>query len=129
MVRAIFLIPDRGDFDRATALEALLTGLVNLNVAIMRRYRLPKLYKSGVRYKTDGACWRNAIAVLENKKADCKSLAAYRAAELLLRGHNARVIVHRSGPHTLHARVWVDGRIEDPSVRLGMKKRKRKVKV
>lgn len=122
-MRAVFTIPSRGDFPRAAALEALLTGLVALNVAIMRRYRLPRLYASGVRYRVDGECWRNAIDVLEHREADCKSLSAYRAAELLIAGVPARVIVHRSGRHTLHARVLTRGVIEDPSRRLGMKPR------
>lgn len=120
-MRAVFLIPGRSQFPRPLALEKLLTGLVNLNVAIMARYALPGLYASGVRYKADGDVWRNALAVLENGEADCKSLASYRAAELIASGRPARVIVHRSGPRTLHARVLTEGRIEDPSRRLGMK--------
>jgi hypothetical protein len=67
--------------------------------------------------------WRHALAVLEYGQADCKSLSAYRAAELLRDGEDARVVVKRTGAHTLHARVRVDGRIEDPSRRLGMKPR------
>lgn len=127
-MRAIFLIPERGDFDRAAALEAVLTGLVALNVALMTRYRLPPLYKSGVRYAVAPGFWRHALDVLEQRQADCKSLSAYRAAELIRRGRDAKVVVHRTGPHTLHARVLVDGtRIEDPSLRLGMRRRAMRV--
>lgn len=123
---AVFLIPSRGEFPRALALEFVLTGLVALDVGIMKRYSLPPLYKSGVRYHEDGNRWRHALDVLHKGAADCKSLAAYRAAELLVRGRDARVIVHRSGPHTLHARVLTDGVIEDPSRRLGMKSRRQR---
>ena len=123
---AVFLIPSRSEFPRALALQLVLTGLVNLDVAIMERYSLPRLYSSGVRYHPDGNRWRHALDVLHNGEADCKSLAAYRAAELRVAGKNARVIVHRSGPHTLHARVLTDGVIEDPSRRLGMKTRRQR---
>ena len=123
-MKATFLIPSRGEFPRPRALELLLTGLLNLNVAIMERYTLPSLYSAGVRYRPDGEIWRNALAVLEATEADCKSLSAYRAAELIVRGQDARIVVHRSGAHTLHARVLTGGKIEAPSIRLGMKKRR-----
>lgn len=123
-MRATFLIPERDEFPRELALELLLTGLVALNVGIMDRVELPPLYKSGVRYQEDAKMWRHALAVAARGRADCKSLAAYRAAELIHRGRDARVIVKRSGPRTLHARVLIDGvRIEDPSRRLGMKRK------
>lgn len=125
-MRATLLIPERSEFDRARALELLLTGLVALNVGIMDRYELRSLYKSGVRYHKDRTMWRHALAVLSYGRADCKSLAAYRAAELIHQGKDARVVVKRTGPHTLHAQVRVDGRIEDPSRRLGMKPTKRR---
>ncbi len=128
-MRATLLIPERDIFDRARALELLLSGLVALNVAIMERYKLPALYQSGVRYHKDRAMWRHAIAVLDYGKADCKSLAAYRAAELIHQGADARVIVKRTGRQTLHARVCADGRIEDPSLRLGMKRKARRRKL
>ncbi len=131
-MRATLLIPERSEFDRARALELLLTGLVALNVAIMDRYDLPALYDSGVRYHEDRRMWRHALAVLSYGKADCKSLAAFRAAELLHQGREARVVVKRTGRNTLHARVLVedeDGartRIEDPSKRLGMKPKRQR---
>jgi hypothetical protein len=128
-VRATLLIPERDEFDRARALELLLTGLVALNVAIMERYDLPPLYESGVRYREDRRMWRHALAVLEAGRVDCKSLAAYRAAELIRKGADARVVVNRTGRKTLHARVLVDGRIEDPSRRLGMKPKRRRRKL
>lgn len=124
-MRAILLIPERAEFDRARALELLLTGLVNLNVAIMDHAELPRLYRSGVTYARDRGMWRHALAVLAAGKADCKSLSAFRAAEIIHAGHDARVVVHRTGKHTLHARVLVAGSIvEDPSKVLGMKKKR-----
>ena len=125
-MRGVLLIPERDEFDRAKALELLLGGLVALNVGIMQRYNLPLLYKSGVRYHEDKKMWRHALAVLKYGRVDCKSLAAYRAAELIVRGKRAKVVVHRTGPHTLHARVKVNGRIEDPSRRLGMKSKRQR---
>lgn len=125
-MRGVLLIPSRSEFPRARALELLLTGLVNLNVAIMEKYALSPLYSSGVRYHKDRKMWRHALAVLDYGRADCKSLAAFRAAELITKGKSARVIVHRTGPRTLHARVLSGGVIEDPSRRLGMKAPRRK---
>jgi len=53
---------------------------------------------------------------------DCEDLAAWRAAELRIAGEPARVVVVRSAPGVLHAVVRrANGRIEDPSRRLGMR--------
>jgi len=119
-MRANLIIPGKQEVDRALALSMLLTGLVNLNVSIMRRRHLPSLYKSGVFYCKDRAQWRNALSVLKHGCADCKSLSAYLAAEIITHGGHARVIVDRTGPRTLHARVESNGRILDPSKVLGM---------
>ena len=119
-MRALFLIPGRDELPREQALESLLTGLVRLNLTIMKRREVPPLYKSGVFYCRDRAKWRNALAVIAAGCADCKSLSAYRAAEIIHRGGKARVVVQRTGRNTLHARVLHNGRIEDPSKRLGM---------
>ena len=113
-MKAIVPIPLKNEFPRARALELLLTGIVNLNVEMMRKYRFPPLYQAGIRYSEDPLMWRHAFNVLRHGTADCKSLAAYRAAELIVQGHAASIIVHRTGPTKLHARVCVGGRIEDP---------------
>lgn len=103
--------------------------------------RLPKLYKSGVRYKrdrckgnmrsVDGACERflSPTQLLKEGRGDCDDLAPYLAAQRILEGDRkarARAIPSPGvGWHVVVIRG--DGRKEDPSRRLGMgKKRKRK---
>lgn len=101
----------------------------------LRAFRIPPLYRSGVRYQRDhctigargirGACepFRSPLEVLRTKRGDCDDLAAWRAAELIIRGDKrARARAVRSPGVGWHVVVrHGDGRIEDPSRRLGMK--------
>ena len=100
---------------------------------------LPKLYKSGVRYRrdvckapgVDGACERflSPLQLLKERFGDCDDLAPYLAAQRIIEGDSkARAVAIRSpgiGWHVVVKRG--DGRKEDPSRVLGMgKKGKRK---
>lgn len=101
------------------ALEAATTGLVALNRFILSRTQLPALFDAGVRYKAETSRpehWRTADQIFGKGYGDCEDLAAWRAAELQLRGEAARVVVYRTGPKRFHAVVRRgDGSIEDPS--------------
>jgi len=111
-------------------LTALLEGLVALNGVILDEMRNPPcLYTSGVRYVAEPPGFENWLSldrVIRAGKGDCEDLAAWRTAELKRVGVDARAVVIRTGPRKFHAVVrWPDGRIEDPSKRLGMGRRAR----
>ncbi len=114
---------------RPRLLEGMLEGLCAVNYALMRKRPYPPLYSSGIRYEREGRAgperWLIAPQLVKKKRGDCEDLAAYRCAELRMKGEPARVRVVRTGNKTLHAVVQrADGRIEDPSRRLGMGRRK-----
>jgi len=113
---------------RAT-LAAALEGLVATNYTLMRKRRLPGIYSGRVRYQREPAGreqWQTAPEVLRAGVGDCEDLAAWRAAELRMLGIPARAEVVRTGPKKFHAVVmYPDGRMEDPSLRLGMGRKKR----
>jgi hypothetical protein len=105
-------------------LGAASQGLVAINREVLRQTELPRLYDSGVRYepeKRHRERWQNALEVFGAGKGDCEDLAAWRVAELQLRGEPAAVKVVRTGPRRFHAIVRRgDGSYEDPSKVLGM---------
>ena len=108
----------------APAINAALEGLVALNCEQMRRRKFPPLYASGIRYKRDkGETWDSAQVCMRRGYGDCEDLAAYRAAELRCQGIPARAVVMRSRTPGVawHCVVRLpNGRIEDPSRKLGM---------
>lgn len=89
----------------------------------------PGLYQSRVVYKEEGykesEDWKDIPHVLADGFGDCEDLATWRVAELRHRGVRARIAVkmRRLADITLfHVLVrYPDGRLEDPSKRLGMK--------
>lgn len=105
--------------------EEMIEGLTRGNELMLRLAEFPPIYESGVRYRKEAEdTWRHADDVLCSGWGDCEDLAAWRAAELRVSGEDpdARVLVYRSGPRRFHAVVAMgDGRIEDPSLLLGMK--------
>jgi len=112
-------------------LSAALEGLVATNVVLLRRNRnAPALYESGVRYRKERPGREKWLTIPQTLRAgfgDCEDLAAWRAAELQMLGIPARAVVIRTGAKMFHAVVRLPGgRIEDPSVKLGMKKPKRR---
>jgi len=111
-------------------LYALALALCALNLAWMRSHSAPPLYRAGVRYRrerrgTNGRRkeeWLTAPVLLQRGHGDCEDLACYRVAELQAAGDT------QAKPRlTRHGRTWHvtvlrgDGRIEDPSKRLGMR--------
>ena len=126
------LAPRAGDADAvihvpasASFYEAAIEGLSLLDEQILTEAPdFPRLYESGVIYRKEARdTWRHADDVLCSGGGDCEDLAAWRVAELRVSGDDpdAYVYVYQSGPHRYHAVVARgSGRIEDPSLILGM---------
>lgn len=110
-------------------------GLVRVNQDILKRNpQIPPLYDSGVRYEAENGTedWRTIVDIRDNLNGegnpvgDCEDLAAWRAAELRERDNEpgAFVDVVRGGLGLWHAVVRrANGKLEDPSKRLGMNPR------
>lgn len=111
-------------------LAIMLAALVDMNVLFLKeRPSTPSLYQSGVRYKREPKTldhWISIPFVLRRRFGDCEDLASWRAAELRVHGEDASAIPK-------HVKTWPDGsklfhilvkrgngRLEDPSKRLGM---------
>jgi type II secretory pathway pseudopilin PulG len=118
-------VPIRGRADLLRALElAVRAAVADLREAARAGRRLPPIYAAGVRYirRDPNERWQLPSETMARGGGDCEDLATWRAAELRIGGEAARVIVYRSAPGVLHAVVRrADGRIEDPSRRLGMR--------
>lgn len=105
----------------AGALEAL----TRINLGQLRGgLPWPGIYRAGIRYEReipgDAETWQSCRDLLSTRRGDCEDLACARAAELRLQGVKCRAIVVRSSGG-YHAVVqYMNGRIEDPSARLGM---------
>lgn len=121
-------------------LNAALRAATFIAAYELGRYRLPQLYQSGVVYHFEpvcdapvgaarllpGACERTLSprqVIAEGSLADCNTLAPWLAAQRILEGQRCAAVAIRSpsigGWHCIvrHA----DGRIEDPSIVLGMR--------
>ena len=112
------------DAEGIEELEALLEGLVLLNLSQLRRGLCPPLYHAGVRYQREPPGredWFTAVKCFRKKHGDCEDLSAYLAASYRLVGIEARAVVRQVRPGLKHVTVRLpDGTIEDPSKRLGM---------
>lgn len=101
-----------------------LEGLVCVDLVLMDRSALPPLYRSGVAYRRERGTenWKNAEQVFKAGYGDCEDLSAWRVAELRRAGElGSYCYVVKTGPSLWHVQVMrEDGRIEDPSVILGM---------
>lgn len=131
--------PRHAEFSRQ-ALTAGVIGLMLQDVVWLRFYpQTPRLYEAGVIYKPEkrrvdvggnvleyGEEWQTIPYVIHRGHGDCEDLGAWRAAELRVKdGINATPMIRvrrlPSGPWRAHVVVrYPDGRIEDPSVKLGM---------
>jgi hypothetical protein len=118
-------VPWRGERDLRVALAAF-AALASADLAANPG---PSLYASGVRYAREARTvsggrreeWLVPSLVRARGRGDCEDLATWRAAELRRQGERgARAIAVPSGVgfHIVVRRA--DGRIEDPSKRLGM---------
>lgn len=118
-------------------LDILLPALVALDVDYLREHPdTPPLYRSGIRYQPEPPGQEQWLTIPwclvrrdMGQGCDCEDLAAWRAAELLLRGERAQAIWSArtsQGPDgkartVYHIRVRrASGKIEDPSAALGM---------
>lgn len=148
-------LPDTDDAAHFAPLQICLDGLTAINVWHIRRSLrqaqrgltdrvIPPLYMSGVVYREEAPGhedWLDAPAVLKQGYADCEDLAAWRAAELQVAGHDVEPVIKwqwidrdvmirqgypaaklpQRGVWLVHCCVrWADGTIEDPSKILGM---------
>lgn len=123
------------------AIKPILDALVTDDQLYLRVHHVPPIYESGVRYMEEpvnqaklggGPTYRveefAAIpAVIERGWGDCDDLAPWRCAELRENGEAAKVRIQwkknvASGQKLFHIVVRrADGRIEDPSLLLGMR--------
>ena len=113
------------------ALQTLLMALMYVDMAYLRANPgVPGIYESGVRYEEEPPGqedWQDIPTCLRMRVGDCEDLACWRAAEYRVRhGINAVPIFkytkRPSGGYLYHIMVQLpDGRIEDPSRRLGMR--------
>jgi hypothetical protein len=109
----------------------MLRALTCIDCAYLRQNPgVPLLYQSGVRYEEEPPGqddWQDIPTTLRMGAGDCEDLACWRAAELQVRsGLPAWPTFYyrnRAGGGLLyHIQVrYPDGRVEDPSRRLGMR--------
>jgi hypothetical protein len=123
-----------GEAERALSHKALahmLVGLAEIAAMQMRRHpEWPDMYDSGVYYEEEPPGqedWQDPKTCLALGYGDCEDLASWRVGELNVR-HGIRAqptFLWRkrpNGSYLYHIQVrYPDGRIEDPSRRLGMR--------
>lgn len=113
-------------------LLTMLEALVRVNQEILRSAprRFPTLYKSGVRYRQEGRDkrgnrtedWLTIPELYRRGYGDCEDLVGALVAQLRASGVNAKPWIYKTQARLWHVVVKMpDGRIEDPSARLGMK--------
>lgn len=124
--------------ERVAVARGFLNGVVAVNRLLIRKGKLPLLYRSNVLYQREPKgeeTFVDGSTVYERGHGDCAHLAAWRVAELQesLREAIASGKVSPDAPQprlrlymrpkhrTVHVQVrHSDGRIEDPSRLLGM---------
>ena len=127
----VFDVSEGGETHFRRQMSIALNALVALNVLYLTHHpHTPWLYESGVQYIKDPIGppqkWKDIGQVLANNGGDCKDLAPWRIAELLVRcrrlawprwlwGHNAE------GRYTLHVQAETADGIDNPARTLGMK--------
>jgi len=138
MFRVAFVLGGRRDAASRrlgeTNMKILLNALLDIDVAWLRATpTTPRIYASGVRYRPEplgSERWRDVPTVLMDGFGDCEDLACWRAAELRvrdgIRATPAYTWRREPGFRVYHVVVRLpDGRIDDPSARLGMHRRAR----
>ena len=123
----IVLFKDKQDSQRSKkAMLYLLEALSQVNLTWLQKYPTLPLYKTRVVYEAEETeIWKDVPNVLNDGYGDCEDLACWRVAELRKAGIAARPYISwrtmPSGAVRFHALVLrPDGRIEDPSLALGM---------
>ena len=112
------------------SINTLLATLTLVDVSYLQAHpEVPPLYASGVRYQAECGSndnWQDIPTTRRLRTGDCEDFACWRAAELQARhGIMAwpRSLMRRTpqGRIAFHTVVaWPDGRIEDPSRKLGL---------
>lgn len=106
----------------------LLEALVNINrLWIKMNPSTPGLYESGIRYirEYETEDWRDIPTLIKNGGGDCEDLSSYRVAELRERQNiRCRPFIRwrkYNNFYLYHVLVQhPNGRMEDPSAKLGM---------
>lgn len=120
---------DTSNQERAALLVCALLELALEGArAEVRARKVPELYKAGVKYITqpkEACAFRPPSEVFRRGGGDCKQLVLWRLAELREAGIDAKPrIMWIKEPRGFRAHAILrhpDGRIEDPSLNLGMK--------
>jgi hypothetical protein len=112
-----------------TVMAGALTVLDRLVLQSLKKHgrSIPPLYKCGIRYHhpIGPERWWTIPEVVRHGYADCKSLAAWRAAELREQGVFATPVAVKKREDLVHVVVKMpDGSVEDPSRILGMGREK-----
>ena len=122
------------ELDDATLGRYLDFWLVEDEIYLRAHPETPMLYDAGVRYIPEARgkeVWRAVPGVIANGGSVCHSLACWRAAELRVRGYDARPVwseqILSDNTALYHVQVYAPGApgtdengIDDPSARLGM---------
>jgi hypothetical protein len=121
----LFQTEEDRDYSRRRLLW-LLESLCQINRIYLELYpdTLP-LYQSNIVYAVeDGEIFRDIPSIMDDGCGDCDCLSGWRIAELQAIGINARPYLkwrRENGKTIFHALVmWPDGKVEDPSLALGM---------
>jgi hypothetical protein len=102
---------------RGRAIAQLCEALAEVDLEYLRaRPETVGLYASGVRYREMPSLLADVATVLRLGEADCKSLVAWRLAELRREGLTCAVRVAMYPNGDMHVELTrEDGRLEDPS--------------
>lgn len=104
----------------------MLASIANLARRRAHGRALPPIYQSGVRYQREppgSEVWQLPHETVALRSGDCEDLATWFVAERHLAGdHSWEVHVKYINPLLRHIlAIGADGRIEDPSAKLGMR--------
>lgn len=106
---------------KAFIIGNMVEALVNVNTAyIIANPETPPIYLAGVSYDPWFE-WLDIPALLLAHKGDCKSIVAWRIAEMRYQGISAKVhviVTTICGVDTFHVKVDSNGVLEDTSTRL-----------
>lgn len=115
--------PGSSALENAKVLKQLMQNLVALDEIYLQHHAAPQLYASRIVYGRTNE-WEAIPAVLARGHADCKSLAAWRVAELRKAGERAEIEFRwrerPNGVRDYHILVIRPSGREDPSKVLGM---------
>lgn len=115
--------PDSDPVDNVQVARLLIESLAAINRAYLRRHSAPALYKSGVTYGRT-RIWESIPDALARRRADCKTLVAWKLAEDRNKGIKVepafRWITNEQGVRDYHVLLQYPDRWEDPSKILGM---------